>query len=564
MRAKPVRRLARVGSVIRSMSWSLCLLAAAGAPFASVSDAPGEEGSAKPMGETLYNGIRLPATWPPKNRAITYDPMPVPYLASPPDVVPIDVGRQLFVDDFLVEHRTLKRTHHKAAYVPNNPVVKPDKPWEEKAGRQACPCAMVFSDGVWYDPKDRLFKIWYMGRYCETTCYATSTDGVRWDKPSLDVVKGTNIVDTGKRDSSTVWLDLFETDPQKRYKMFYYPMQSYYAIFCSADGVHWGKPVGRTGPTGDRATVFYNPFRKVWVYSIRAYAPGKIGRYRRYWECTDVVAGAKWGKDEPGFWVGADRLDPRRPDVGTKPELYNLDAAAYESLIIGLFSIWYGQPKDRAKPNEVYVGFTRDGYHWHRPMRRPLIGVSERYGDWNWANVQSAGGCCLIVRDKLYIYVSGRAGVRGSRSSGVCSTGLAIMRRDGFTSIDAGDEAGTLTTRKLRFKGKHLFVNADVAGGELRVEMLDADGKVIAPFTRDNCAPICYDSTLQPVTWKGAEDLSALAGKPVKVRFHLRRGRLYAFWVSPHASGASHGYVAAGGPGFTGPTDTVGSAAYGQ
>ena len=41
-------------------------------------------------------------------------------------------------------------------------------------------------------------------------------------------------------------------------------------------------------------------------------------------------------------------------------------------------------------------------------------------------------------------------------------------------------------------------------------------------------------------------------------RFTLRRGRLYAFWVSPERSGASHGYVAAGGPGFTGPTDTVG------
>jgi hypothetical protein len=28
--------------------------------------------------------------------------------------------------------------------------------------------------------------------------------------------------------------------------------------------------------------------------------------------------------------------------------------------------------------------------------------------------------------------------------------------------------------------------------------------------------------------------------------------------VSPVPSGVSHGYVAAGGPGFTGPTDTMG------
>ena len=41
-------------------------------------------------------------------------------------------------------------------------------------------------------------------------------------------------------------------------------------------------------------------------------------------------------------------------------------------------------------------------------------------------------------------------------------------------------------------------------------------------------------------------------------RFHLKNGSLYAFWVSPDESGASHGYVGAGGPGFTGPRDTVG------
>ena len=55
---------------------------------------------------------------------------------------------------------------------------------------------------------------------------------------------------------------------------------------------------------------------------------------------------------------------------------------------------------------------------------------------------------------------------------------------------------------------------------------------------------------------------SRLAGQPVRFRFHLTNGRLYAFWVSPAATGASHGYVAAGGPGFLGPTDTLGIAAY--
>ena len=53
----------------------------------------------------------------------------------------------------------------------------------------------------------------------------------------------------------------------------------------------------------------------------------------------------------------------------------------------------------------------------------------------------------------------------------------------------------------------------------------------------------------------------ALADNPVRFRFHLRGGSLYSFWVSPDKAGASHGYVGAGGPGLTGPTDTVGRGA---
>jgi hypothetical protein len=43
--------------------------------------------------------------------------------------------------------------------------------------------------------------------------------------------------------------------------------------------------------------------------------------------------------------------------------------------------------------------------------------------------------------------------------------------------------------------------------------------------------------------------LASLAGKPVRFRFHLTNGRLYAFWVSRDESGRSDGYLAAGGPG---------------
>jgi hypothetical protein len=423
---------------------------------------------------------------------------------------------------------------------------------------------MVFSDGVWYDPRDRLFKMWYLGGYGTGTYYAVSKDGLLWEKPELDVQKGTNLVQTETRDSATVWLDLEQEDPKRRYKLFRSHGEAGrfgLSIYFSADGIHWGERVLRTGSCGDRTTAFWNPFCKVWLYSLRH--GGGQPRRRRYWEVKDLLQGSQWMHiDEPPLWCGSDRLDPQRDDLQTVCELYNLDCVAYESLLLGLFTIWRGDkniPAGRPKPNEASVGFSRDGFHWHRAERRPFLAVSEHEGDWNWGNVQSAGGCCLIVGEELWFYHSGRAGSpdRGETRDAGGSTGLAVLRRDGFASLDAGPDGGTLTTRPVRFTGTHLFVNADAASGELTVDVLDERGQAVEGLTRADCVPVRADRTLQAVRWKGG-DLSKAAGKSVQHRFHLKGVRLYAFWVSPQESGASRGYVAAGGPGLTGPTDTVG------
>ena len=185
------------------------------------------------------------------------------------------------------------------------------------------------------------------------------------------------------------------------------------------------------------------------------------------------------------------------------------------------------------------------------PRPAGILPVSDKQGDWNANNVQSAGGGFLVVGDELYFYVSGRSGRPGGNKAGTLTTGLATLRRDGFASMDADESAGTLTTRPVRFSGKHLFVNVDDPNGELRIEVLDQAGQVIPRFTAENCVPVAANKTLHSVRWNGVEDLSSLANQPVRFRFHLKNGKLYAFWVSPDKSGASHGYVAAGGPGFS-------------
>ena len=503
---------------------------------------------------TLYNGIRLPSPWPPRRDGVPYEPMPVPYLAAPPEVIPIDLGRQLLVDDFLIAETNLARIHHEARYYAGNPVLKPDRPWETNP---AGPAAMTFSDGVWFDPKDRLFKIWYMAGYWGGMAYAFSEDGLRWTKPKLDVKPGTNIVFDQPRGSTTVWLDLEDPEPARRFKLFRQmptnPPQ--FDIHFSADGIHWTRQEPVSAPGKDRSTLFRNPFRKVWVFSLKD--DNRHGRFRRYWESEDILEGNRWRKQESIQWVGADYLDRQRDDLRRGAQLYNLDAVAYESLMLGFFSIWRGQPADRPKPNEVLVGYSRDGFHWHRPNRRALMPVSEHKGDWNWGNVQSTGGYVLMVGDQLYCYVSGRAGGNEGKNSGTCTVGLARLRRDGFVSLHAGELTGTLTTRPVQFSGTHLFVNANASNGSLEAELLELDGQVIQPFSRRNAVPMTGDSTRAHLAWTGAADLAGLAGRPVRIRFYLREGDLYSFWVSKNRKGSSGGYLAAGGPGYSGPVDAA-------
>jgi hypothetical protein len=125
---------------------------------------------------------------------------------------------------------------------------------------------------------------------------------------------------------------------------------------------------------------------------------------------------------------------------------------------------------------------------------------------------------------------------------------------DGGVRRVVKNASGVLTTRPIRFSGAHLFVNADANGGDLRVEVLDANGRVIAPFTRDACVPVTTDGTRTAVTWaKGS--IADVAGQEVRLRFSMTRGRLFAFWVSPDPTGRSRGYGAAGGPGIQGPTE---------
>ena len=295
----------------------------------------------------LYNGTSLSEPWPPQNIEEGSDePLVVPYLDDPPDIVPMDGGRQLLVDDFLIATSTFQRTYHKPTIHPASPVLVPET--DEELDDGYCPMAAPFNDGVCYDPEDGLYKLWYMPGWFHGTALATSEDGIHWTRPTLDVVPGTNIVwgepggnERDNRDGCLVWLDHDSVDPSERFKMFQYYRHTQAdgstlgegGLHVSPDGIHWSDPV-ITPTVGDNTSFFYNPFRKKWCMSIR-HRSTRLGKLRARWYQERDRFLDTWSSDDEVFWQRVDRLDrpdPARPDH--RVALYDVNVTPYESLMM--------------------------------------------------------------------------------------------------------------------------------------------------------------------------------------------------------------------------------------
>jgi hypothetical protein len=102
-----------------------------------------------------------------------------------------------------------------------------------------------------------------------------------------------------------------------------------------------------------------------------------------------------------------------------------------------------------------------------------------------------------------------------------------VQRLDGFVSLDAGDEVGTVVTRPLVFEGRRLVLNV-AAEGSLGVGLLDEAQRPIPGFTLAECDPISVDSVRKTVSWRGHDDVSRLAGKVVRLQLRMQRAKLFA------------------------------------
>ena len=231
------------------------------------------------------------------------------------------------------------------------------------------------------------------------------------------------------------------------------------------------------------------------------------------------------------------------PELVLAPEREDLDYKGFPALIYEHYYVaWLWVWKGRESHFELVT--RREGVEWHRIFPGRVAFPLGAPGTWDSEMVSLN---TPIVRDgQIWIYYGAwnhpyrrdvmervqqgwiEGGQRMQRA-----IGLATLRLDGFVSLAATREPGTVTTRTLHLPGGSLFVNADVQG-ELRAELLDSEGRVLAGYAAEDCVPIRADGLRQMIRWNRAYQLDSLRDRAVRLRFHMREADLYAFWFQPH------------------------------
>jgi hypothetical protein len=267
---------------------------------------------------------------------------------------------------------------------------------------------------------------------------------------------------------------------------------------------------------------------------------------------------------DPDPAIGWQRPEGKRHIPTWRAECYNFGVVPYQGLYLGLITAYY--PTGQRLPersnadgfNLIQLAVSRDLREWKRlGDRQPFLGPSPLtqglVGNYDRLQLSAHNGI-VCHGDQVRFYYGGmkrrvpqhsrwpdgsprapstlseseRADWIEDTHSAMC---LAVLRQDGFVSLDADGEGGHVLTKSLQLTGSALFVNLDAPEGSARVEILDEHAEPIRGFSGDDALEVAGDGIRLPVRWQAGEDISDLAGRTVQLRIRLRQGSLYSFWT---------------------------------
>ncbi|MDA1056070.1 MAG: hypothetical protein O3C40_37290 [Planctomycetota bacterium] len=473
-------------------------------------------------------------------------------------------GKQLFIDDYVIgEMQGMTKQLHQPTKFKQNPVLKRDKPWE--------PSGPGYSTLI-FDPHETLFKLWYENwdqkENAALLLYATSPDGIEWTKPVLNE-QGTNQVrqpNVKGFQASGIFRDARDLNPARRYKMIFSSLPDgtskslTTSVAFSPDGIQWtAESELHSIPFSDtQSCPLWDARRQRYVAYMRFGPPN-----------TRIISRTE--SEDFLHWSPKVTVLPRtKMDGPLATEFYQMSPFAYAG---GWFGVIAAYHTESLKPitddapwtdrKNLHLAYSRNGVTWTRVGKYGAIPRNELNGDkdwkqialdavfvpfgekdkeWDWGTVSPVYTPePIIVGDEQWFYYVGINAknwwtwfgdppkLDPNPKEPDKGVGLATLRLDGFVSVNAGEEAGTLTTKPLVFLGDTLVVNANAEGGSLTVEALDAEGNVIEGFGAADCTPITTDSVRHVLQWKDNPDCHLLQGRPIKLRFHMKNAMLYSF-----------------------------------
>jgi len=488
--------------------------------------------------------------------------------------------RQLFLDDVgIAKIENLTRTMHPPAK--KGAVIRPDY-------HSGVRSYQTRSAPMW-DRDAKVFRYWLHGVPSDigpvwTCSYVESKDGLFWTRPNLGQVEYRGSRDNNYPIGSAVYgvYDPTDPDPTRRFKsLTRKPGPGCHLLQpLASDGITWREVGNKTLKMrkGDEDNFSFSPIDHLFIATLR-HNGGPYGRAVDLATSKDFESwkhhGLIFHADKKDQEVGIRRIKERLADPTLKQteydvpstysvQVYNMGVFRYESMYIGLPSMyhqtgtvppsWPGFKKMHLSPNiraavskqGDYTGFYNIQLVCSRTMmlntwkrlgdRQPFIKTS-RLGAGAYDTQTIIGPSNAVVRgDELWFYYTGIrryaliscGGEPGyddyfPDAGAIC---LAVLRRDGFISLDAGTRKGTILTDPFKAPGGKLFVNvAGGKGGELRVDVLDASGKVLAASE-----PVVGDQPRAEVTWQ-KDKTAAFGGKVVSLRFSVRNASFYSYWL---------------------------------
>lgn len=471
----------------------------------------------------------------------------------------IDIGsrRELFVDRVLIERLDgLSQKLHEPR--PAGVAIKYDGPLEDRYSFYTT----VLKDGDFYrmyyrgylflkgsdEPGARKEK-WSDAVAKAVTCYAESRDGIHWVKPSLGLVEingsRENNVILSKGNQFCPFIDNRPgVPPAERYKANAEEPRVGLVGYVSADGLRWRlvqeqpiMPRQLVNHFDSQNVIFWSEAEQRYVLYARHMVGGKRATARstsadfRTWTPQTLMTYSDTNSTTPSQHFYTNQTTP----YFRAPHLYIALAARFQQ---GRRALTDEQTKGvdvgdlgggmKDISDGVLLtsraGTARYDFIQRESFIRPGIGISHWVSRTNYP----ALGVVPTGSAEMSLYVQRNYGQKSAYLERLA------LRTDGFVSVHAPFDGGEMLTKPLRFSGKELEVNlAASAAGGLRVEIQNEAGQPLPGYTLEDCPEMIGDEIGRVVSWKGGSDVSALAGRAIRLRFVMNDADLYSIQFRP-------------------------------